>query len=142
MKVHQSGTIIKAYEKDSVWFASDALWSVEGTTVRRSWTARTVFDVEDRFSPWYQYTDTPSGTSWCTSIIEKAKGGRLFGQRRRAVRAREVVRGRETANRAVSRCPDESCCRRTDAEPRPARWRQIPRVGSGRRTPRVGTARR
>ena len=75
MKVHESGTIIKAYENDSVRFPSDALGAVEGTIVCRNWTARTVFDVEDRFSPWYQYTDTPIGTFWCTSRIEKAKEG-------------------------------------------------------------------
>src|SRR5665647_3396739 len=75
MKVHESGTMIKAYENDSVRFPSDALGAVEGSMVCRNWTARTVFEVEDRFSPWYQYTDTPSGTFWCTSRIEKAKEG-------------------------------------------------------------------
>ena len=91
MKVHESGTIIKAYENDSVRFPSDALGAVEGTTVCRNWTARTVFDVEDRFSPWYQYTDTSTGTFWCTSRIEKAKEGEYSVSVGRAVRAREVV---------------------------------------------------
>ena len=80
MKVHESGTIIKAYENDSVSFPSDALGAIEGTPVCRSWTARTVFDVPDRFSPYYQYTDTPRGTFWCTSRIEKAKEGVRFYQ--------------------------------------------------------------
>jgi predicted transcriptional regulator/DNA-binding XRE family transcriptional regulator len=112
MKVHESGTIIKAYENDSVRFPSDALGAVEGTTVCRNWTARTVFDVEDRFSPWYQYTDTPSGTFWCTARIEKAKEGDYSVSVGVPFEHVKWFRGRETPARSVSRCPDESCCRR------------------------------
>lgn len=116
MKVHESGTIIKAYENDAVRFPSDALGAVEGTIVCRNWTARTVFDVEDRFSPWYQYTDTPSGTFWCTSRIEKAKEGEYSVSVGVPFAHVKWFRGRETTHRAVSRCPDESCCRRAPAE--------------------------
>ncbi|TFD13359.1 XRE family transcriptional regulator [Cryobacterium sp. TMT1-2-2] len=112
MKVHESGTIIKAYENDNVRFPSDALGAVEGTTVCRSWTARTVFDVEDRFSAWYQYTDMPAGSFWCTSRIEKAKEGEYSVSVGVPFAHVKWFRGRETANRAVSKCPDESCCRR------------------------------
>ena len=112
MKVHESGTMIKAYENDSVRFPSDALGAVEGSTVCRNWTARTVFDIEDRFSPWYQYTDTPSGTFWCTSRIEKAKEGDYSVSVGVPFTHVKWFRGRETSNRAVSLCPDESCCRR------------------------------
>ncbi len=111
MKVHESGTIIKAYENDTVRFPSDALGAVEGTTVCRNWTARTVFDVPDRFSPWYQYTDTPTGTFWCTSRIEKAKEGEYSVSVGVPFDHVKWFRGRETGNRAVSRCPDEACCR-------------------------------
>ncbi|TFB47226.1 helix-turn-helix transcriptional regulator [Cryobacterium tagatosivorans] len=112
MKVHESGTIIKAYENDAVRFPSDALGAIEGTTVCRNWTARTVFEVEDRFSPWYQYTDTPSGTFWCTSRIEKAKEGEYSVSVGVPFSHVKWFRGRETTNRAVSLCPDETCCRR------------------------------
>lgn len=116
MKVHESGTMIKAYENDSVRFPSDALGAVEGSMVCRNWTARTVFEVEDRFSPWYQYTDTPSGTFWCTSRIEKAKEGDYSVSVGVPFTHVKWFRGRETGNRAVSRCPDESCCRRAPDE--------------------------
>ncbi len=116
MKVHESGTMIKAYENDSVRFPSDALGAVEGSTVCRNWTARTVFDIEDRFSPWYQYTDTPSGTFWCTSRIEKAKEGDYSVSVGVPFTHVKWFRGRETSNRAVSLCPDESCCRRAPAD--------------------------
>ncbi|MGO4533665.1 helix-turn-helix domain-containing protein [Leifsonia sp. 2MCAF36] len=112
MKVHESGTIIKAYENDSVAFPSDALGAIEGTPVCRSWTARTVFDVADRFSPYYQYTDTPSGTFWCTSRIAKAKEGDYSVSVGVPFEHVKWFRGRETSNRAVSRCPDDSCCKR------------------------------
>ena len=99
-----------------VRFPSDALGAVEGTTVCRNWTARTVFDVEDRFSPWYQYTDTSSGTFWCTSRIEKAKEGEYSVSVGVPFEHVKWFRGRETPHRAVSRCPDESCCRRAPAD--------------------------
>lgn len=116
MKVHESGTIIKAYENDAVRFPSDALGAVEGTMVCRNWTARTVFDAEDRFNPWYQYTDTPNGTFWCTSRIEKAREGEYSVSVGVPFSHVKWFRGRESANRAVSRCPDENCCRRAPAE--------------------------
>lgn len=112
MKVHDSGTLIKAYENDNVIFPSDALGAYEGTTVCRNWTARTVFGATDRFSPWYQYTDTPAGTYWCTSRVEKAKEGEYSVSVGVPFSLVKWFRGRETSHRSVSRCPDESCCRK------------------------------
>lgn len=112
MKVHDSGTLIKAYENDNVTFPSDALGAYEGTTVCRQWTARTVFGATDRFSPWYQYTDTPSGTYWCTSRVEKAKEGEYSVSVGVPFSLVKWFRGRETLHRTVSLCPDESCCRK------------------------------
>jgi predicted transcriptional regulator/DNA-binding XRE family transcriptional regulator len=116
MKVHESGTIVKAYENDSVRFPSDATGAIEGATVCRNWTARTVFEASDRFSPWYQYTDTPTGTYWCTSRIEKAKEGEYSISVGVPFAHVKWFRGRETTHRAQSRCPDERCCRRAPAE--------------------------
>ncbi|WP_449277871.1 helix-turn-helix domain-containing protein [Leucobacter sp. GX24907] len=113
MKAHESGTLIKAYENDGVQFPSDALGNLEGATVCRNWTARTVFAQPDRFNPWYQYTDMASGgTYWCTSRIEKAREG-LYSVSV-GVRFADVkwFRGRETTSRTRSFCPDEQCCRR------------------------------
>lgn len=121
MKVHESGTIVKAYENDAVRFPSDALGAIEGTTVCRNWTARTVFGVEDRFSPYYQYTDTPSGSYWCTARIEKAKEGEYSVSVGVPFSHVKWFRGRETPHRAVSGCPDEGCCRQPPQE-LAARW--------------------
>lgn len=116
-KVHESGTLIKAYENDGVRFPSDALGNLEGATVCRNWTARTVFAQPDHFNPWYQYTDMASGgTYWCTSRIERAKEG-LYSVSV-GVRFEDVkwFRGRDTSHRTQSYCPDERCCRRASDE--------------------------
>jgi predicted transcriptional regulator/DNA-binding XRE family transcriptional regulator len=110
-KVHESGTIVKAYSNDGVRHPTDALGAVEGTTVCRKWTAFTVFAAEDRFSPWYQYTDNPNGTYWCTSRIEKAKEGEYSITVGVPFEHVKWFRGRETANRSLSSCPDEECCK-------------------------------
>lgn len=117
MKAHESGTLIKAYENDGVRFPSDALGNFEGAMVCRNWTARTVFGQPDRFNPWYQYTDMAAGgTYWCTSRVEKAKEG-LYSVSV-GVRFSDVkwFRGRETAHRSQSFCPDDQCCRQASAE--------------------------
>lgn len=112
MKAHESGTLIKAYENDGVRFPSDALGNLEGATVCRNWTARTVFAQPDRFNPWYQYTDMAAGgTYWCTSRVERANEGMYSVSVGVAFDSVKWFRGRETPHRARSHCPDETCCR-------------------------------
>lgn len=112
MKVHESGVVHKAYENDGVRFPADALGAVEGQHVCRSWTARTIFGAEDRLSPFSQYTDTPTGTYWCTSRVQDGADG-LFSVSV-GVPFADVrwFLGRDTTRRLASRCPDEACCRR------------------------------
>ncbi|MFI6426114.1 helix-turn-helix domain-containing protein [Promicromonospora sp. NPDC050880] len=116
MKVHESGILHKAYENDGVRFPSDALGAVEGQHVCKQWTARRVFDVEDRFNPYAQYTDTSSGTYWCTSRVENTSDGAFSVSVGVPFAHVKWFSGRETTQRAASRCPDESCCRRPPAE--------------------------
>lgn len=82
----------------------------------RKWTAFTVFAAEDRFSPWYQYTDNPNGTYWCTSRVEKAKEGEYSITVGVPFEHVKWFRGRDTRNRSQSTCPDEACCRRPPTE--------------------------
>jgi XRE family transcriptional regulator, fatty acid utilization regulator len=121
MKVHEAGTLHKAYENDGIRFPHDPLGAVEGQPVCREWTSRVVFTLPDRFSPYYQYTDTDSGTFWCTSRVHATSQGAFsvsvgvgFGQVR-------WFRGRETKERRSSRCPDPSCCQLPPAD-LAARW--------------------
>ena len=116
LKVHSSGAISKAYENDDVRFPADPLGSVEGQRVCRWWSARQVFEQEDRMSPYHQYTDKPTGTYWCTSAIQSAANGEFsvsVGTRFADVK---WFRGRDTALRLRSSCPEPSCCRRPAPE--------------------------
>ncbi|GAB3623414.1 acetate metabolism transcriptional regulator RamB [Mariniluteicoccus endophyticus] len=111
-KVHESGIIYKAYENDGVTFPADHTGAIEGQPVCRFWTSRQVFDVEDKFNAFDQYTDTPSGTFWCTARVEKAFSTCIGVPYVHA----KWFRGRGTKERSRSRCPDLACCRRPPAE--------------------------
>jgi len=123
LKVHESGTISKAYENDRVLFPTDALGAVEGQVVCRNWSARRVFDIADRFSPYHQYTDKPTGTYWCTSRIQSTRRGDFSVSVGTPFAHAKWFRGRDTGNRSISTCPDEGCCRRPPAE-LADRWEQ------------------
>lgn len=115
LKVHESGTITKAYENDDVNFPSDRLGSIEGQLCCRKWTSRVVFDVDDKFNPYYQYTDTGNGTYWCTARVEgSSEGAHSVSVGVRFDDTKWFV-GRETTNRGVSRHAVEVCCRRAPA---------------------------
>lgn len=121
LKVHASGTISKAYENDGALFPTDVLGAVEGQLVCRYWSARQVFAVEDRFSPYHQYTDKPTGTYWCTSSIQSTATGSFSVSVGTPFAHAKWFRGRDTTRRQVSRCPDPTCCRQPDAA-LAARW--------------------
>lgn len=134
LKVHESGTITKAYENDGVNFPTDRFGSIEGQMCCRKWTSRVVFDVEDRFNPYYQYTDTGNGTYWCTARVEDSSEGQhsvSVGVRFDDTR---WFAGRETTNRGLSRHGIEVCCRRPPADLESA-WRD--QAWPNVRTPRT-----
>ncbi|HKG49393.1 MAG TPA: helix-turn-helix domain-containing protein [Actinomycetales bacterium] len=121
MRVHESGTIYKAYENDGVVFPADPMGAIEGQPVCRHWTARTVFAQGEVASPHHQYTDTPSGTYWCTAQVEPTSSGTFSVSVGVPYTDVKWFRGRDTTLRQQSRCPDESCCGRPPAE-LAARW--------------------
>lgn len=122
LKVHESGTITKAYENDDVNFPTDRLGSIEGQMCCRRWTSREVFDVEDRFNPYYQYTDTGNGTYWCTARVEPSSEGLHSVSVGVRFDDTKWFVGRDTPNRGVSKHSVETCCRRAPAELE-ERWR-------------------
>jgi XRE family transcriptional regulator, fatty acid utilization regulator len=122
MRVHRSGVVHKAYENDGVRFPTDATGAIEGQTVCRHWTVRVVFGASDGSGPYRQYTDTPTGTYWCTAHLDRRPGAGSGGDDDDFSVAVGVpyahvkwFRGRETTERSVSRCPDPTCCRRPPA---------------------------
>jgi XRE family transcriptional regulator, fatty acid utilization regulator len=116
LKVHSSGAISKAYENDGAAFPTDVLGAIEGQLVCRYWSARQVFDVEDRFSPYHQYTDKPAGTYWCTSSIQNTPAGAFSVSVGTPFAHVKWFRGRDTVRRRVSRCPDPTCCRQAPSD--------------------------
>ncbi|MDO5682344.1 MAG: XRE family transcriptional regulator, partial [Propionibacteriaceae bacterium] len=110
--VHESGIIYKAYENDGVAFPTDHTGAIEGQPVCRYWTSRQVFDVEDKFNAFNQYTDTPVGTFWCTARVESSPSGTFSTSIGIPYVQAKWFRGRDTRERTKSGCPDESCCRR------------------------------
>jgi XRE family transcriptional regulator, fatty acid utilization regulator len=126
LKVSAAGVLFKAYENDSVRFPADPLGAVEGQIVCRKWSARQVFEEPDRFSPYHQYTDKPTGTYWCTSRIESGSNGDFSISVGTPFAHVKWFRGRETGRRGTSTCPDASCCREAPAE-LSARWGAVAR---------------
>ena len=134
LKVHESGVITKAYENDDVNFPTDRLGSIEGQMCCRRWTSRVVFDVDDHFNPYYQYTDTGNGTYWCTARVEFSSEGAHSVSVGVRFDDTKWFLGRDTPNRGVSKHSIEVCCRRAPADLEAA-WRDSswPNV----RTPRT-----
>jgi hypothetical protein len=111
MRVHESGTIYKAYENDGVRFPTDITGAVEGQLACRQWAARTVFSYDDRVSTYTQYTDTATGTFWCTAHVESSPSGDFSVNVGVPYAHAKWFRGREVDRRTTSTCPDTACCR-------------------------------
>lgn len=116
MRVGEDGALYKGYENDGLQLPTDVTGSIEGQLVCRKWSARSAFSRQNRTTEFYQYTDTPTGTFWCSTQTGTAGDEEFsitFGV---PFADAKWFRGRDTTNRAQSRCPDESCCRRPDDE--------------------------
>jgi XRE family transcriptional regulator, fatty acid utilization regulator len=121
VKNDAGGIIYKAYENDGVVFPADATGAIEGQRMCAFWSGRRVFSAADRFSPHYQYSDTPSGTYWCVASVDPGTEREFaitLGVRFDDAR---WFRGRDTTKRTKSACPDPSCCQRPPAD-LAARW--------------------
>ncbi len=121
MRISASGVIYKAYENDGVHFPADSSGAIEGQRVCRFWTARAVFDQPDWTVPYQQYTDTPSGTYWCTAMVDRTANGLFSVSVGLPYQHVKWMRGRDTTARSRSRCPAPDCCADPPA-PLAARW--------------------
>lgn len=115
------GRLWKAYENDGVLLPADVDGTIEGQRLCRWWSSRQAFESEDSYELHYQRTDTVTGTFWCVTHID------LGRDRGDAITIGTVdsmshwFRGSDTTRRAVSTCPDPSCCRRPPDDAM-ARW--------------------
>jgi len=114
-RVHENGVIYKAYENDNVRFPADVTGAIEGRHACRRWASRTVFQADDPYSSFYQFTDTVAGTYWCTVHVESTRTGEFSVTVGTPYEHAQWFRGGDTTRRMVSRCPDPSCCRRPEA---------------------------
>ncbi|WBM79441.1 helix-turn-helix domain-containing protein [Cryobacterium breve] len=112
LRVTGDGALQKGYENDGLPLPVDVTGSIEGQFVCKQWSARSAFTHTNRTTEFYQYTDTPAGTFWSATQTGAADGGEFSISVGVPFVHAKWFRGRETVQRAVSRCPDESCCRR------------------------------
>lgn len=115
VRVHESGTVYKAYENDNVRFPADVTGAIEGQPVCRFWASRTVFQAPNPYASFYQFTDTAGGTYWCTVHVESTRSGEFSVTVGTPYEHARWFRGGDTTRRTVSRCPDPTCCRRPPA---------------------------
>ena len=116
LRLGEDGALYKGYENDGLLLPTDVTGSTEGQLVCRHWSARTAFWRPNRTNEFYQYTDTPTGTYWCstqTGTSSNEEFSITFGV---PFADAKWFRGRDTTNRVTSRCPDASCCRLPDTE--------------------------
>ncbi len=111
VKSHDSGTIYKAYENDGYIFAADPLGSIEGQLACRHSGSRRVFREAPPGVNYYQYTDTVNGTYWSVTQIEPTQSQQMAISVGVRFDDAKWFRGRETAKRFKSTCPDPRCCR-------------------------------
>jgi transcriptional regulator with XRE-family HTH domain/predicted transcriptional regulator len=116
LRVDGDGAISRVYENDGLPLPTDVTGSVEGQIVCKKFSARSAFDEHNRTTEHYQYTDTPTGTFWCSTQTGSTSDGDFSITVGVPFDDARWFRGRETSTRGVSRCPDESCCRRPDSE--------------------------
>ena len=121
VKNDEGGVIYKAYENDELVLPADSSGAIEGQRMCRQWAGRQVFGSADRFSPYYQYTDTPPGTYWCVAHVDPGRERGFAITLGVPYEHSRWFRGRETTNRRSSRCPAGDCCQRPPAG-LAARW--------------------
>jgi XRE family transcriptional regulator, fatty acid utilization regulator len=114
VKLHESGTIYKAYENNGLPFPQDALGAIEGQMACRYWPSRQIFTIDNGGMAYCQYTDTPAGTFWASTMKEQTKAGAFSLSVGTTFDQSKWFRGRETTIRKKSLCPDPQCCRAPD----------------------------
>lgn len=116
LRVDGSGAITRVYENDDLPLPMDVTGAVDGQIACRKFSARSAFDEQNRTTEYYQYTDTPAGTYWCSTQTGTTSDGEFSITVGVPFDDARWFRGRESQNRAVSTCPDEACCRRPSTD--------------------------
>ncbi|PJI95057.1 helix-turn-helix domain-containing protein [Luteimicrobium subarcticum] len=121
LRVQEDGSLYRGYENDGVPLRADVTGAIEGQPVCRWFGARAALHGADRTTEWYQYSDTPVGTYWCSTQAASAASGGFTVTIGVPFAHSKWFRGRDTSVRRTSTCPDDACCRRPSKELL-ARW--------------------
>ena len=121
LRVQEDGSLYRGYENDGFLLRADVTGAIEGQPVCRWFGARAAFTSHDRTTEWYQYTDTPAGTFWCSTQAGATASGDFTVTIGVPFAQSKWFRGRDTTTRRTSTCPDDACCRRPGAAVT-ARW--------------------
>ncbi len=107
----EEGIVWKAYANNDVPLPTDHHGAIEGQRLCRQWGTRQAFHSDDKFAIHYQYTDTPSGTFWCSTHIAADRQPLAAITVGAGFDDAQFFRGRDTSRHSVSQCPDGECCR-------------------------------
>lgn len=94
---------------------------MEGQMVCKKWGARRAGRRQNRTTEFYQYTDTPTGSFWCSTQTGSSPTGSFSVTTGVSFDDAKWFRGREVQHRAVSSCPDPTCSVQPTADPQ-QRW--------------------
>lgn len=110
LRVGNEGFVYKAYENDGLPIPTDVTGTVEGQRLCRHWSARVALERVNRTTEYYQYTDTPEGTFWESTQTGSGVDGNFSITVGVPFTESKWFRGRDTADRKVSTCPEPTCC--------------------------------
>lgn len=124
LRVGADGALFRGYANDGLPFPQDVTGAIEGQLICRRWAAREAFERRDRATEFYQYTDTPAGTFWCSTQTGSMSpsGGPDGGSGAFSITVgvpyahAKWFRGRDSQVRRSSECPDPACCQRPAPE--------------------------
>ncbi len=123
VKNDESGIIYKAYENDGLVLPGRLLRArSRASGCAASGAGRQVFSAADRFSPCYQYTDTPSGTYWCVAHVDPGAERGFAITLGITYEHSRWFRGRETAHPAGVAVPGRRLLPAAAGRAWPARW--------------------
>ena len=110
LRIGAEGGVIKAYENDGLPLPTDVSGAVEGQRLCRKWSARVALERTNRTTEYHQYTDTPAGTFWESTQTGAGVDGPFSITVGVPFEHSKWFRGRDTAERVTSTCPDPECC--------------------------------
>ena len=110
LRIGATGGVIKAYENDGLPLPTDVSGAVEGQRLCRKWSARVALERTNRTTEYHQYTDTPAGTFWESTQTGAGVDGAFSITVGVPFEHSKWFRGRDTAERVTSTCPDPDCC--------------------------------